>query len=319
MKTLEDRIKAAKPEAPALPSDFAQRVMDEVALRGAAILPARGIGLRRRFCLGGALALLAAGILLSNGLAYEVRMNGTLELLFFGLRFLDSFLARLPFDLIVSVLVLSGVAAWLFHYGRFVRVAAAWVVLVSYGITGAGGLALAQSGLNERVSELAMTGERGWPLLGAFYHRRAHYRMGLAGFRMGRVVKAGSRSVRILMPNEEEVLITLPRDFVPKVGDYIRLSGMESGQGFRANRGQFCNPRSTGRYFRHMARGPGHMRRGDGMRQMGRPGEMGRRMRQMGRPGEMGRGMRQMGRGMGPMGRPGEMENRRNSTPPTMR
>ncbi len=265
--------------------------MDEIVQRGLTVLPAHSVRLRRQLCLTGAMLLLGVGILLTNGLAFEVQMNGSLELLFFGVRFLDAFLTQLPFDLLVTALLFSSIAAWLFHYGRGARVAMIWVVLVTYGITGAGGLALAQSGLNERVQGWATKEGRNWPMLGPFYRHRAHYRMRHAEFRMGKVVEVGNGMARILTPNGEEVPSGLPPSLVPKMGDHLRLSGVESGGRFIADEGQLSDPRRMRRYFHHMRMGPVPM---GGMGMDRPPGHMKRRP-MMG-PG-MGKGRRHMGQG----------------------
>ena len=265
--------------------------MGEIVQRGLTVLPAHSGRLRRKLCLTGATLLLGVGMLLANGLAFEVRMNGSLELLFFGVRFLDAFLTRLPFDLLAAVLLLSGVAAWLIHYGRLARMALVWMVLITYGITGAGGMALAQSGLNEQVRGWATKEGRDWPMLGPFYRHRAHYRMRHAGFRMGQVVEVGQGTGRILTPNGEEVPIGLPPGLAPKVGDHVRLSGVESGGRFIADDGQLCDPRRMRRYFHHMRMGPAPM----GGQEIDRPPGHMKRGPMMG-PG-MGKGRRHMGQG----------------------
>ncbi len=108
---------------------------------------------------------------------------------------------------------------------------------------------------------------------------------------MGQVVEVGQGTALILTPNGEEVPIGLPPSLVPKVGDHVRLSGVESGGRFIADDGQLCDPRRMKRYFHHMRMGPPPMG-GAGMD--GSPGHM-ERGPMMG-PG-MGKGRRHMGQG----------------------
>jgi hypothetical protein len=291
MKSLEERIKAAKPDVPELPAGFSDRVMARIAGEGLAELPAPAGHRRRRFSLAGAALLLAVAIVLVNGLAFELRMNGSLELLFFGTRFLGTFLSNLPLDLLVPVLLLSGLAAWLLRYGRAARLATVWVVLIAYGVTGGGGLALAQTGLNERVRDWALQDERDVPMLGPFYRHRARYRMHHRNFRMGRVLEIENGSARILTPAGEEVSVNLPPGLRPRVDEHVRLSGAPVSGRFAAERGQLCEPRRARRYFHHMRMGRGPMM-GPGMEMP---------------PGQMGRGP-MMGPGGAPRGRGPGME-----------
>jgi hypothetical protein len=286
---IEDRIRAAKPTAPALPPDFSARVMAGIAGQELAILPARTGRVRRRLYLAASVFILGLGILLANGAVFEVTMNGNLELLYFGSRFLGSFIALLPFDLLASAALLAGITVWLLHRGRVARVALTWLVITAYGITAAGGVALAESGVNEKLRDWIVENDADLPGVSGYYRHRAHYRIRHPGFRMGRVTEVEATAARLVTPTGEAYWITLPPGLRPSVGDHLRLGGKESGGRFMADEGQFCDPKRTMRYFHPMPMG------GGGPMGRGRM-EMGGRMN-----GRMGGGMghHRMGDGIG--------------------
>ena len=107
----DERIRAARPTVPELPPDFAASVMARIEGQGLAVLPPQRavLGVWLRWMAAG--VLMSAGVLLVNAFAYELRMNGSLELLHFGGRFLGSFVGGLPYDLLLSALALAGLAA----------------------------------------------------------------------------------------------------------------------------------------------------------------------------------------------------------------
>ncbi len=277
---IEDRIKAAKPAAPALPPDFSARVMAGIAEQGLAILPARTGRVRRRLYLAASVFMLGLGILLANGAVFEVTMNGNLELLYFGSRFLGSFIALLPFDLLASATLLAGITVWLLHRGRVARVALTWLVMMAYGITAAGGVALAESGVNEKLRDWIVENDADLPGVSGYFRHRAHYQMRHPGFRMGRVTEVEATAARLVTPTGETLWITLPPGLRPGVGDHLRLGGRESGGRFMADEGQLCDPKRTMRYFHPMPMGGGSPM---GQRRMGMDGMM---------DGEMDGGMR---------------------------
>lgn len=280
---IEDRIKAAKPAAPPLPPDFNARVMAGIAGEGLAILPARTGRVRRHLYLAASVFMLGLGILLANGAVFEVTMNGNLELLYFGSRFLGSFIALLPFDLLASATLLAGITVWLLHRGRVTRVALTWLVMTAYGITAAGGVALAESGVNEKLRDWIVETDVDLPGVSGYFLHRAHYRMRHPEFRMGRVTEVEATAARLVTPTGEAYWITLPSGLRPNVGDHLRLGGKESGGRFVADEGQLCNPKRTMRYFHPMPMGGGGAMGRDRM-------EMGERMEKM-MKGRMAGGM----------------------------
>jgi len=279
MRPLDDRIRAARPEAPPLPDDFAATVMAEIARRGLVPRPAP----RRWPLVAAGAAALLLGVALVNALAFEVRMNGSLEMLYFGQRYAVDFLGRLPYDLLLPALLAAALSGWLFGRARLRRVRLTWAVLASYLVTGVGGVALADSGLNERLQEQAVAESWQMPLVGPFYRHRAHYRRPHPHIRMGRVVSRENGAVILETPDGEQVPAHLPPRFAPEPGEMVRLRGDAVSGRFFAREAQRCDPSRARRYFM------GHHRRGG----MG-PGDMG--------PGMMGPGMRGMGPGMRGMG-----------------
>lgn len=318
MDRFEETIRRAKPEVPPLPADFAAQVWAEAQRQGLRVRPAWQV--RGPLWVGRAAAVVAllAAMVVLDGAAYQVRSSGLLELLHFGATLLGSFAAHIPYDLVLTALVLGAAAAWLARYARLLRVPIAWAILISYGITGAGGLALAGSGLNESLQTAVIKDEVSGPGLSWFFERRAVYRRPDPRFRMGRVIALDGQRARLRTPLGDEEQVVLPPDFHVRVGDDVRLLAKPNGALMHARMAQHCNPATVRGYFRHhemmreMMRargmGPGMRGHGPGMQRgmrgmgpgMGGPGMgMGPGMRGMGGP-DMGMGSGMHGMGMGP-------------------
>ncbi len=323
MPTLDERLKAARPEPPRLPEGFARRVMDEIQARG---LPIRSAPLRHRaWWMAGAAACVLAGMALTNAFLFELRSNGSLELLEFGTRFLTGFLARVPYDFLAAAAVLAALSGLLVRRGHILRARVAWVLLLSYGMTGLGGLALAGSGLNEELQTQVYAERLDWPGLHWFYRQRAHFMAPPDRFRFGLVTQVDDGNAVLFSPMGDQISVTLPPGFRVQVGDHVRLSGQEEGGRFRAEHAQLCQPGRGQRYFMHgPGRGPGSgMGPGSGRGPgpgMG-PGGMG--PGGMGGPGPGPHGPRGpgagMGNGSGPGGGMGPMgRGPRAEGPPTM-
>jgi hypothetical protein len=304
MDRLEQRLRAARPPVPELGPPFAAQVTAEIARRGLRVRPLWV--LRAPLWAGRAAALLtlAAAVVTLNGAAYELRASGALELLHFGASFLAAFLANVPYDLLLTALALGGAAAWLLRHARPARVPVAWTLLLSYGLTGAGGLALAGSGLNESLQSSVLeesAGGTGSTALGWFYGERAVYRRPDPRFHMGRVVALEGRRARLLTPLGEEEEVDLPPGFSAQVGEPVRLIAAPDGGPLRALTAQRCNPAAVEGYFQHHRM----MMRGRGGHGSMPPGPMPHGMMQPG--GGMMDGGTMGGPGMGPggMGGPG--------------
>jgi hypothetical protein len=245
--TLEERLKAAKPEPPRLPEGFAARVMDEIQARHLAIRPAPQR--YRAWWLAAAVAAVLAAMALTNAFVFELRSNGSLELLEFGSRFLTGFLARVPYDLLAAAAALAALSGLLMRRGRIVHTRVAWVLLVTYGVTGIGGLALAGSGVNEELQTQVYAERLDWPGLHWFYRQRAQFQAPPAHFRFGLVTQVHDGSVVLLSPMGDEVTVDLPTGFRAQVGDHVRLGGRALDGRFQADDAQLCQPGRGNRYF----------------------------------------------------------------------
>jgi hypothetical protein len=297
--TLEERLKAAKPEPPRLPEGFAARVLGDIQARRLAIRPAPQR--HRAWWLAAALAAVLGAMALTNAFVFELRSNGSLELLAFGSRFLTGFLARIPYDLLAAAAALAALSGLLMRRGRVVHTRVAWVLLVTYGVTGIGGLALAGSGVNEELQTQVYAERMDWPGLHWFYRQRAHYLAPPAQFRFGLVTQVNEGSVVLLSPMGDEVTVDLPPGFRAQVGDHVRLGGRPEAGRFQADDAQLCQPGRANRYFMH---GPG-MGRGMGPGGMGPPGmRHGPFAPDGGPPGPGPGGPGAMGRGLSPHGGP---------------
>lgn len=251
---LEELLKASRPGTPDLPPDYSLRVMETIQREGLAVRPKWVHQLRRGTRRAAILAALLAGVVFSDALAFEVSINGSLELLHFGTRYLGDFLAKLPLDLLLGSLLFTTLAAWLMAGGGPVRARMAWVVLFSYALSATGGATLAETGINEVLQETVVSKAPEMPVLGHFFRRRARYATPHPHLRMGRVTGVENGTATLITPDEETVEVKLPRDFRPRVDEHLRLRGMMRDRKFQVEEGQRLPPRRLGRYFRHHRR-----------------------------------------------------------------
>lgn len=309
LKTLEGRLRNAKPDTPELPPHFALEVMEAIEREGVSIRPVwRGLLLLWGRRAAGVAGLLVAAALV-NAAVYDLRVNGGLELVFFGGRFMNAFLAALPWDLMLGALAAGLAAGFLLRIGKTARVRMAWVIIVSYAISLGGGTALAGTGVNQAFHDLVEEGQSLPGPLHWFYATRARYRRPHPGFRIGRVISVKNGTAMLETPLGEKIAVTLPPGFRTAKGQHLRMAGETVRDGFVAGLAMRCGEDQVRPYFHHarmMRRGG---MRGPGMGQgMGNP-EMRKRMRQMmpGGKGMMRDGMMKGG-GMIPGG---EMEETR--------
>jgi hypothetical protein len=268
MPTLDERLRAAKPQAPPLPEDFAARVMEGMRARGIAIRPAPRPW--RLGWLAGAAAAALAGAVLVNAALFELRNNGALELLAFGGRFVDGVAARLPYDFLLAALMLAGLAGLLLRKGLILRTRVAWLLLLSYGATSLAGLALASSGVNEELQAKVEADRIAWPGMHWFFRERARFMPPPPHFRFGVVMAVSNGRVQLLSPLGDEITVNLPPGFRAQVGDHLRLTGAASDGRFEADQAQICQPGWGRRYFRG-GMGPGMRGMGPGMMHGGAP------------------------------------------------
>ncbi|MEE8435851.1 MAG: hypothetical protein V3S64_13790 [bacterium] len=269
LSMLEARLREARSEAPDLPADFAQGVIEAIAREGVSIRPAwRGTLLHWGRRAAGAAVLLVTAALV-NAAVYDLRVNGGLELLNFGLRFWDGFLATLPWDLMLSALAAGLAAAFLLRTGKAARVRMAWVLIASYGIGLGGGTALAGTGVNLALHDRVEQGERLPAPMQWFYATRARYRRPHSGFRIGRVISVDNGRALLQTPLGEEVAVTLPPGFKTAPGEHLRLAGVQLETGFQTAEAQRCQAERVRPYFHHarmmQERMRQRMQRGGGM------------------------------------------------------
>ena len=89
MKKLEDILKAAKPAVPDLPLDFSERVMSEIENIDLGTVPMNAARQSVNWKqLAGGILLLVLALAIVNNIVFEVQMNGSMELLYFGTQFL---------------------------------------------------------------------------------------------------------------------------------------------------------------------------------------------------------------------------------------
>ena len=270
MNKLEDILKAAKPAAPDLPVDFSEGVMSEIRkieLEVAPINSARQPVSWTQLASGILLMLLA--LIIVNNIIFEVQMNGSVELLYFGTHFLNDVVAYIPFDLIFPAIIVTGISAWLMWNSKALKRGIAGIIIGSYLTTAFGGAALAASGVNEKIQAAILQEKRDFPLVSWFFKERARYFIDHPNFKMGRVESFAGQFCWIVDPHGHKSKIKLPTGMGVKKGQIIRIAGVKSGDLFRVSAGHHCNPGRVGRYFHPMTMmGPGMNEQIGGHRKM---------------------------------------------------
>jgi hypothetical protein len=257
MSDIEEKIKGTKSKVPQLSTDFSQRVLSQIEELESVIQP-WGRGLHWIKLLFG-LALLIIGLVAVNNSAFELRMNGSLEMLYFGTQFLNDMLKYIPWDIILPALLITGIASWLIWNSHLVKRGIALTIAVCYLVTGVGGVALANSGMNEQLQTQIVTTDKEWPLLSWFYKERARFFVRHPNFNMGQVVQSDDRSALVVDPYGNELRVMLPPQTVVKNGQYLRIRGEKGGKAFMATDVHFCGAGSVGRYFNRVGMMPDHM------------------------------------------------------------
>ena len=254
MKKLDDILKAAKPAVPDLPMDFSERVMSEVMKIDLATLPLKLARqpIKWKQLAGGTLLLLLSLVIVNN-IIFEVQMNGSVELLYFGTQFLKDIFVYFPFDLVVPAIIVTGMSSWLMWNSKALKRGIAAIIIGSYLTTAFGGAALAATGINEQIQDAIIKERREWPLVSWYFKERARYCIDLPNFKMGRVEKSNGRFVLIMDPHGHKSKIELPTGMTVRKGQIISIAGVSSGNLFRVSSGRHCNPGRVGRYFHHMS------------------------------------------------------------------
>lgn len=258
MTSIDDLLRKAKPPAPDLPDDFSSELMqriekEKITIRQS-VVSEKSQKIRTFLGLG---SLVLAIILFSYN-SYELRMNGSLELLFFGTRYLGDFMNLLPWDLIIPSFLLTAFSIWMIKKANLVKRGLAVTAIISYLITGVGGAAIASTGLNEQIEAGISFKEKDWPWVTMFRHHRAMQFIQHPNFKMGRVEANFNGSARVVTPNGETITIKLPANTLVAEGQILRISGEGEEAVFTAQRVHICNPNRVMRYFGRMM-GPGKM------------------------------------------------------------
>ncbi len=251
MDKLDRLLKAAKPSVPDLPSDFSQNVLTRIEQEGLEIhFRPTVVTHSRLFLILGSLAL-AIALALFNYNSYALKMNGSLELLYFGFKFLGDFIGYLPLDLIIPSLALSALSAWMIWKSGFLRIGVIWLTMVSFLFTGVGGTVIAAVGINERIEAGIKGREKNLPWLSFFHNNRAAKFIHHPNFRMGRIEKIINDNLIVMTPHGDRINIKIPPLTRIKVGQVLRLSGQDSKAVFNAQDVHICNPSRVNRYFNH--------------------------------------------------------------------
>lgn len=252
MIDLERLLRKAKPAVPDLPEDFSSTVMEKIMQLDTSVVYIAKRSANARIQLGIGILGLIIATLLFNYNTYEIRMNGSLELLYFGRQYLFDFLGYLPFDLLVPSLLVTLISIWMFRKSGIVKRGIASIVIISYLITGVGGSALAAVGFNDQIEAMISEYEKSWTWLTVFQNSRARQFIQHPHMRLGKVEKIVNGKAEIITPNGEKLLIQLPPQTDVQVGQYLRTSGMENQSVFSARKVHICNPSRVNRYFGHM-------------------------------------------------------------------
>jgi len=261
MKQLDGLLKVARPVVPMLPANFSNRVMAKIEQLDVPIVP---FNMPRRYLrwaqLAGSFLLLGLSLVVVNSVIFEIQMNGSVELLFFGTQFFKDVLSYLPFDLIFPALIMSWLSSWLLWKSKTLKRGIAGIIIGSFLTTTFGGAALAATSINGQIQTALITQEQEIPLLSWFYKERARFFVKHPNFRMGRVVRFEKNLVWIVDPHGKTLMIELPAEMNVQERQVISLVGTEADDLFVARAGRHCSPGRVGKYFSHMS---SMMRRGN--------------------------------------------------------
>ena len=258
MTDIDQLLRSARPAVPDLPEHFSQSLVNRINSEGIEISAIMASSSPQRFRIGfGLVTWLTAAILFSYTV-FELQMNGSLELLYFGTRFLGSFFGLIPWDLIVLSLLLTLFSAWLIKQAGIIKRSIAMTALVSYLITGIGGTALATTGFIETLQSGIEQKQSEWPWLALFHDKRAKRFIVHPNFKMGRVESVAQDTAFILTPHGEKQQIKLPAHVTIHTGQIVRISGEGDKRLFYAHRIHICNPSRVMHYFGHTSHHHNH-------------------------------------------------------------
>jgi hypothetical protein len=275
MKNIDDLLKKAKPEVPDLLEDFSQKIISKINARGLYVRPQQTIGLATNwfnFVMG--LLLLVFGLITANNAIFEVQMSGSLELLSFGTQYISDFISYLPLDIILPALLITAVSSWLLWRSHCIKRGITLIITGSFLVTSVGGSALAATSINRQIQETIIKEETEIPIISWFYKERARYHMHHANIQMGKVIEKNSDFILIEDPygKTQKIVLSTARNIVK--GQYIRMNGEPTENGFKASKMQHCNPMRVSKYFKFMGNSmPNKMHRN-----MMMPDNMGKKM-----------------------------------------
>lgn len=250
MKNLDSILKTAKPAVPDLPLDFSARVMTEIETIDLATTSTVPSYLPVKWKqLAGGVFLLTLALVIVNNIIFEVQMNGSLEMLYFGTRFLKDVFSYIPFDLIIPAIIVTGFSSWLMWNSKAIKRGIAGIVIGSFLTATFGGAALASTGINKQIQTAVIKEKDEWPIVSWFFKERARYFIDHPNFRMGRVEQSDGKYVWIVNPQGKKFKIELPSDMMVNEGQIISVTGIESDNLFKVANGRHCDPGRVGRYF----------------------------------------------------------------------
>lgn len=252
MKNIDDILKRSKPEVPDLPEEFSKDILLKINELGLEIAPRKTVKSVVNWInlIAGALFLILA-LLITNTAIFEVQMSGSLELLSFGSRFTADFAGYLPLDMIIPTLVIVAISSWLLWRSHMVKRGIALIAAGSIIVTSVGGTALAATDINRKIQSHIFEKETDIPVISWFFKERAKYHLNHPHFQMGQVTDQKKDHVLITDPYGNTQKIYLPGGMSVQKGQYIRLTGNFSEDGFHGNLMQHCNPSRVGKYFSH--------------------------------------------------------------------
>ena len=253
MKKLDDILKAARPVVPDLPIGFSKRVMSEIEKIDTVKIPVMSLSQHVKWRqLAGGVALLVLSLLIVNHIVFEIQMNGSVEMLYFGTQFLKDVFTYLPFDLIIPAFIVTGLSSWLMWNSKALKRGIAAIIIGSYLTTSFGGAALAATSINEKIQSAVIKENEDWPLVSWFFKERARFFINHPNFRMGRVEQSEGRFAWIIDPHGNKQKIELPASMRVQKGQIISMAGVASGDLFRASVGRHCSQGRAGKYFHHL-------------------------------------------------------------------
>jgi hypothetical protein len=149
---------------------------------------------------------------------------------------------------------------WLIWKSAVLKIGIVGLMSISFILIGAGGAALAVTGINEAIQNRVIESQAEFQVISWFYKQRVRNNLNHPNFHMGRILITQDNHTQLLAPTGKRTPITLPEKTGLKEGGYVRLLGKPGPEGFEVKQYQQAQSSMTEQYFCYMNSKPGNQR-----------------------------------------------------------